>query len=338
MDKRNAEFVLGLLGGIFGFGTGFFGFFFSFINDLGSSVAWVFILSVMGIMGSIVVKFRPKMGGIIMLISGIGILISSFLFGLLPFTLLFIAGLMGLIRKGNIQNSQIKETRGNEYKTSNKLAKIEESKKEGWFKGHKIFGLILITIFLVIFMSFLIGLLVPSEKINNRGYGLKTVNEGTIEKDSNNIQTSSESNSKIKTIGEVWINAESCDADSNIDGLHFYLEPKDSEGGIVKIDGVLKIKLWKLECTEESEWFGCVEHTCTKKDKDLIETWSIHLTKADFSAIFGAEIKAEYNQYSPLTSASSTKKLGEQGCAEVSFITSEGDRFSSLDDIIFLSG
>ncbi|MFH1376050.1 MAG: hypothetical protein ABIH25_00270 [Candidatus Woesearchaeota archaeon] len=100
MGKRTTEFVLGLLGGIFGFGTAFFGFFFSLIaTEIGGSIPWIFAGSIVAIVGSVFVKSKAKIGGIIMLLGGITILISSGLFGILPFVLLFIAGLMGLIKK-----------------------------------------------------------------------------------------------------------------------------------------------------------------------------------------------------------------------------------------------
>lgn len=97
--SRTAEFVLGLLGGIFGFVTGFLGLVLSAFADLGSSVVWIFLLAIAGIVGSAVVKSKAKLGGWIMLISGIGILICSSLFGLLPAILLIIGGLMALIKK-----------------------------------------------------------------------------------------------------------------------------------------------------------------------------------------------------------------------------------------------
>lgn len=108
MGKRTTEFVLGLLGGIFGIFSAFIGMAVGGIGEaFGASGAstisglgWVALLfSILAIVGSVVVKHKPKLGGAFMLIAGIGGLISISMFFILPFVLLFIAGLMGLIKK-----------------------------------------------------------------------------------------------------------------------------------------------------------------------------------------------------------------------------------------------
>jgi len=109
MGSRTTEFVLGLLGGILGFLSSFIaiivgGFGGAFGVEGASTVsllAWIAVLfSIFAITGCALVSHRPKLGGAIMLISAIGGIICISLFYLLPFVLLFIAGLMGLIRKG----------------------------------------------------------------------------------------------------------------------------------------------------------------------------------------------------------------------------------------------
>ena len=112
--QRTTEFVLGLIGGIFGIFGAFFGLFFGAVDkavsgsgtiiSLGSSA---FIFAALGIIGSIVVKFKPKFGGVLLLVSGIGVLISISLFGVLPALLLIPAGLMGLIRKEKNNSASI---------------------------------------------------------------------------------------------------------------------------------------------------------------------------------------------------------------------------------------
>jgi hypothetical protein len=105
--KRTTEFVLGLLGGIFGFGAAFFALFFGVVDEAvsGSSsevigLGWAALLfSILAIVGSIVVKFKAKVGGILMLLAAIGGFISVSLFYVLPGLLLLIAGLMGIFRK-----------------------------------------------------------------------------------------------------------------------------------------------------------------------------------------------------------------------------------------------
>jgi hypothetical protein len=210
---------------------------------------------------------------------------------------------------------------------------VTETKHRNWFIKHWI-----ISIFLgIIILGIVVSMFNTGSDTSSKKSGLSMVDDSKAS--ATEDQTPQKSSSKIKTIGEIWITVENWDSDSDVDGLHFYLSPEDSEGLIVKTDGTLNIKLWKLECTEENEYIGCVKSACTKKDKDLIETWSIPLTKSDFSILTGAEIKAEYKEYNPLTSASSSDKIfEEQGCTEVTFIDSTGNSFSSLEDMVFLSG
>jgi len=97
---KNTSFVLGLIGGILGFITAFFGFFLSiFASSIRSSVPWIFVFSTIGIIGSVIVRSKPKIGGIIMLISGLVIVIFSSLFGLLPMILLVLGGILGITYK-----------------------------------------------------------------------------------------------------------------------------------------------------------------------------------------------------------------------------------------------
>lgn len=104
--SRTTEMVLGLLGGIFGFVAAFFALAFGAMEEVTSGVSEVtslgisaFIFSAVAIIGAIVVNFRAKLGGWLMLISGIAILISVSLFGVLPALLLVSAGLMGILKK-----------------------------------------------------------------------------------------------------------------------------------------------------------------------------------------------------------------------------------------------
>ncbi|TCP19946.1 uncharacterized protein DUF4064 [Scopulibacillus darangshiensis] len=104
--KRNTEFVLGLLGGIFGFIAAVFALFMGSIDEaingsssLGSLGVSAILASIVAIVGSVVVKFKPKVGGIIMLVAGIWGIISVSFFYILSTVLLVIAGLMGLLVK-----------------------------------------------------------------------------------------------------------------------------------------------------------------------------------------------------------------------------------------------
>ncbi|MDC3417511.1 DUF4064 domain-containing protein [Aquibacillus salsiterrae] len=105
--NRTTEFVLGLLGGIFGFGGSLFALFVGVWSEEISTLGSVaFLFSILAIVGAIVVKFKAKLGGWLLLVSGIGILFSISLFGVLPSILLVPAGLMGIIRKPKHENIQ----------------------------------------------------------------------------------------------------------------------------------------------------------------------------------------------------------------------------------------
>lgn len=56
-------------------------------------------LSILGIVGSVMVKSKAKVGGIMMTIAAIGGLICISMFYILPCVLLLIGGLMGIFRK-----------------------------------------------------------------------------------------------------------------------------------------------------------------------------------------------------------------------------------------------
>ena len=108
MGKRTSEFVLGLLGGIFGFFASIFAMMVGGLSSAlggGSEIVYLgfsaMFFSILGIVGAAFVKSKTKLGSWIMIASAIGGLISiSFAF-LLSFVLLLIGGLMGLLRKSN---------------------------------------------------------------------------------------------------------------------------------------------------------------------------------------------------------------------------------------------
>ncbi|MBI2128613.1 DUF4064 domain-containing protein [Candidatus Woesearchaeota archaeon] len=110
MGKRTVEFVLGLIGGIFGFFGALIALMFGGIGyALGGKGAstviglgWLAILfSIIGIVGAALVKSKTKLGGWMMIISAIGGVISVSFAYALSFILLIIAGLMAVIRKGD---------------------------------------------------------------------------------------------------------------------------------------------------------------------------------------------------------------------------------------------
>lgn len=79
--SRATEMILGILGGIFGFGGALFAILFGAVDaevtgdegilNSGSAAFW---FSALAIVGAIVVKFKDKIGGFLMVISGIALL------------------------------------------------------------------------------------------------------------------------------------------------------------------------------------------------------------------------------------------------------------------------
>ena len=106
MGKRNTEFVLGLLGGIFGIFAGILGLVVGGIDSVISGSAEIvglglsaILFSILGIIGASIVKNKNKLGGWFMVIAAVGGTISISWFYLISGLLLFIAGLIALIKK-----------------------------------------------------------------------------------------------------------------------------------------------------------------------------------------------------------------------------------------------
>lgn len=105
--SRTSEFVLGLIGGIFGIISGFMAMMMGGIGKavgsgsggLGTLGVWAILFSILGIVGAVTVKSKSKIGGWFMIIAAVGGTISVSMFYILPGILLIIGGLMGLIKK-----------------------------------------------------------------------------------------------------------------------------------------------------------------------------------------------------------------------------------------------
>ncbi|ANC17813.1 membrane protein [Bacillus cereus] len=109
--KRTAEFVLGLIGGIFGIICAFVAL---LIGGMGAAfeadgantvigLGWGAVaLSILGIVGSVMVRSKAKVGGIMMTVAAIGGFICISIIYLLPGVLLLIGGLMGIFRKDKV--------------------------------------------------------------------------------------------------------------------------------------------------------------------------------------------------------------------------------------------
>jgi hypothetical protein len=137
----------------------------------------------------------------------------------------------------------------------------------------------------------------------------------------------------VATLGQIWVSAENFDADSEIDGLEFSLQPKDSNGEVVNAEGTVNIKLWKLECTERSEYGDyCLQEECSRKDNLLIETWSLQVNSEDYD-FMGVDIQAEYKSYKP-----HGDYYEQKGCIDVIFVDSGGNSFTTSESDIYLAG
>jgi hypothetical protein len=122
MGERSVEFGFGLVGGL----LGFFGAVFALIlggimgllqiagaSDV-SNLAYVAIFFAgMGIVGSALVRDKPKLGGILMVISALGGVVFIGFYYILAFILLLTAGLMGFIKKSSAEknNKEIKKVK-----------------------------------------------------------------------------------------------------------------------------------------------------------------------------------------------------------------------------------
>lgn len=111
--KRTTEMVLGIIGGLLGFGGAFFALFVGAIDEavngsqeISALGGFAFFFSILAIIGAVVVKFRHKVGAWLMLISGVGVLISISLFGIVPALFLILAGVLGF-RKEKQTNSLV---------------------------------------------------------------------------------------------------------------------------------------------------------------------------------------------------------------------------------------
>lgn len=104
--NRTTEMILGIIGGLIGFGGAFFALFIGSVDEAVSGSSDIsglgvsaFLFSALAVIGAIVVKFKAKLGGWLMVISGVAILISISLFGVVPALFLISAGLMGIFRR-----------------------------------------------------------------------------------------------------------------------------------------------------------------------------------------------------------------------------------------------
>ncbi|MFC7745887.1 DUF4064 domain-containing protein [Lentibacillus kimchii] len=113
---KTTSFTLGLIGGIIGIIASFLAMFIGGVGSafeaegsgsmIGLGISALFA-SILGIVGSALVKGKPKVGSILMLISAVWGVVSVSMFYIVSVVLLGIGGIMGLFIKNN--NSQQKQ-------------------------------------------------------------------------------------------------------------------------------------------------------------------------------------------------------------------------------------
>lgn len=137
---------------------------------------------------------------------------------------------------------------------------------------------------------------------------------------SDTSQTKAPEPTKIQTLGTVDLYAKNWDADPEVDGLEFNLEPKDKDNDLVKTDGTVSVRLYKL---------ASLTRNCLKRDEDLLDSWTdVQVKKADFSYITGVKVQLTYDNYVP------TSDSTDAGCAEITFTTPDGQSFKAVDEYI----
>lgn len=98
--SRTPELILGIIGAVLGFLVSFIALFFSAFAE---SAAWVFIslvfFSILGLASCLYVKKYHEVGGIGMIISGVCLLFTGGMLGIISAFLFGIGGLLALIRK-----------------------------------------------------------------------------------------------------------------------------------------------------------------------------------------------------------------------------------------------
>ena len=110
------------------------------------------------------------------------------------------------------------------------------------------------------------------------------------------------------------------DSDPEIDGIEFYLTPKDLQDKMVQTPGTVSAQLWLASSVTEPGRKG-----------ELAQQWSgIKITKGDYGTSSGARIRLEYGIFQPA-------KL-QSGILEVTLETPDAKKFTAKATSIGLRG
>jgi len=186
-------------------------------------------------------------------------------------------------------------------------------KRENWFASHKILSILILTLIL----AAIVGIILMPK--NNKKQ------DGQYNPPENNPASKEQADDVVQTIEPIHFSAKNWDEDPEVDGLEFYLFPKNKDDNAVRSPGIISIKLWKIIKSEE-------KYECSQKEGDLLERWDNLLVKVDDYGFMGATIGVGYREYKP------TKDKYAMGCAKAVFTIPDGRNFEYLDDTVFING
>lgn len=187
-------------------------------------------------------------------------------------------------------------------------------KRENWFASHKILSILLLTIILAAIIG--IMLMPKNDKEQEGQYNPPENNQSARGKYNDTV---------VQTIEPIHFSAKNWDEDPEIDGLKFYLFPKNRYDNAVRSPGTISIKLWRIIKLGE-------RYECSQEKEDLLERWDNLSVTADDYGVMGATIGVGYREYKP------TKDKYAMGCAEAVFTTPDGRNFGYTDDAVFING
>ncbi len=122
----------------------------------------------------------------------------------------------------------------------------------------------------------------------------------------------------VVTLDIGWPLTASWDADPEIDGIEFYLTPKDARGNMDEAAGVVSAKLWLERSFLEGGGKG-----------NLVQEWSdIQVTKDNYDWLMGATIYLEYKGFQP--------EMMQFGILEVTLVTHDGKSFTARATSVML--
>jgi hypothetical protein len=187
-------------------------------------------------------------------------------------------------------------------------------KQENWFAAHKILSILLLTFIIAAIAGIM---LMPKNDTKQEGqYNNPENNSASKERTDDTV---------VETIEPIHFSAKNWDEDPEVDGLEFYLFPKNRYNNAVRSPGIISIKLWRIIKSGE-------KFECSQTKEDLLEHWDNLSVNVEDYGFLGATIGVGYREYKP------TKDKYAMGCAEAVFTIPDGRNFKYLDDTVFING